>query len=539
MNKKIKYLLMIIIVLLISIIIPLIVNGIIINNNFYSNASNDGWVSFFGSYFGGILGGFGTLIGVLITLRETRKENIKPFLVLDFDENPKEIYSPEKYSKVNKRGNIMNFYQVPLISEIFDINIRNTGKGYAKNIQITLLVKIEDSLIADKNLFWLSQNPLQMERVSVSGDNYFQKHEITYIGSEGDKKLLPINSSLNGIILCSLWNIDDFLNLKAEDFQQTIQYYHAKKKKTPLTIPDVSVYLQYYDLDNNKYEAMYKIGLDFILNVLGSHNLVKARLYFEDELSFIKKDVQKLARKNKERKPKKISRKMKQTASLKKEWSNTIYKFGLSIGLSDNTSKAMSKDSAFERYFFLCYENERASLEQLIINIAVCCYDEINMHKFINKKMISLYEELRQELLNIISLKNKRKYSRIINRDQTNYNKINDLSRLKRILNSKTEIFGNYFKSYEVNNGKDKELIHIYGDSRDGINIMINIGNDQLKTELGFYRTGFTYRRIDNSENNLIVSVIKNIYINREIGFLDERGPYFEKDQQWKCIYLR
>jgi hypothetical protein len=323
MNKKIKYLLMIIGTLLISILIPLIVNRVIINNNFHSKASNDGWISFYGSYLGGILGGFGTLVGVLITLRETRKENIKPFLVLDFDESPKEIYSSEKYSEINRNGNVMNFYQIPSISELFDINIRNTGKGYAKNIQITMLVKIKDALLTDKNLFWLSQNPLQMERVSVSGDSYVQKHEITYIGKEGDKKLLPINSSLNGIILCSLWNIDRFLELNDEDFQQTRQYYRVKKKKI-LKIPDVSVYLQYYDLDSNKYEEVYKIGFDFILKLLGSHNLVKARLDFEEEL-FIKKDMKKLTEKIKERKPKKISKKMQQTASLTNEWSNKVY----------------------------------------------------------------------------------------------------------------------------------------------------------------------------------------------------------------------
>jgi hypothetical protein len=199
----------------------------------------------------------------------------------------------------------------------------------------------------------------------------------------------------------------------------------------------------------------------------------------------------------------------------------------------------MSRDCAIKRYFFLCYENEWASLEQLIIIIAVCCYNENNIRKLTNKKVISSCEQLRQELLDIISFKDKRKYLRIINKEHSNYNKVNDLLKLKEILKSRTEIFKYYFKSYEVNNGKENGLIHIYGDSSNETNIMINIGNDQLKTELGFYRTGFTYRRVENSEDNLIVSAIKSIYKNEEIGFLDESGLYFEKDQEWECIYIR
>ncbi len=539
MNKKIKYLLVIIGGALITILIPLIINVVIINNNIYSKASNDGWASFFGSYFGGILGGFGTLAGVLITLRETRKENIKPFLVIDFDETPKEIYNPEKYSEINKNDNIVNFNQIPLISKIFGISIRNTGKGYAQNINITMLIKIKDALVSDNNLFWLARNPLEMERISVFEDSYIQTHKITYIGSEGDKKLLPINSALNGIIMCSIWNIDRFTSLKDEDFEQTKLYYNIKKKELALTIPDVSIHLQYYDLDNNKYEVIYKIGFNFILKLIGSYNLVKAKLDFEGELLSIKKKVRKVTKPIKEKKQKKISRKMKQVLSLRNEWCDKVYEFGMSIGLSDSMSKSISRDGALERYFFLCYENEWASLEQLIIIVAICCYNEIDIRGFSKKKLINLHEKLRQELMFIIKNKDKKKYLRIINKEQINYSKINNLQRLKEILMSEKEIFRYYFKSYEKNDNKENQLIHIYSDSRDGVNIDINIGNDKMKTELGFYRIGFNYRKVENREDNLIVSAIKNNYKNVEIGFLDESGGYFDNNNEWKCIYLR
>lgn len=542
MNRTIKTILLVIGIGLILVTIPLIINSLVINNHFYSKASNDAWASFFGSYFGGIIGGFGTLIGVLITLRQTRKENIKPFLVIDFDEEPKEIYYPEVYSAINKSDDIKNFYEVPLISDIFDINIRNTGKGYAKNIMISMLVKAEEALVTDSNLLFISHGPLIMEKISHKGGNYIQEHKITYIGSEGDKKKLPLNRSLNGIVMCSIWNIDRFISLNDEDFKQTRQYYYVKKEQLPLTIPNITIHLQYYDLDNNKYDAVYKLGYNFIAKIMGSHNLVSAKLNFENELLLNNKNVLNTTRKRRVKKSKKkITKKMTQSVLLKNKWSNMVYKFGLSIGLTDSSSKAMSKDSAIERYFFLCYDKEIASLEQLIVLIIVCCPDEIKMNRFINKKMISLCVNLREELISLVSNNNNRKYLRITNKAYPNYNTIDNLAKLKEILKSKKELLEYYFKSYEVKNGKDKDLLHITSDKRNEINMMINIGNDKLKTELGFFRTGFTYRKVENTENNLIVSVIKNIYSNIEIGFLDESGYYIEKsqEQEWECKYLR
>lgn len=541
MNKKIKYLLMTVGMLFLLIILPLAINNFIINNNYYSKATNDGWASFFGSYLGGILGGFGTLASVLITLRETRKENLKPFLVLDFDDTPKEIYYPEQYSEINKNDNIVNFYEIPHISKLFDISIRNTGKGYAKNIKITMLIKVEDALVTDKNLFWLNYIPLDMERISSSEDYYIQKQELTYIGSEGDKKVLPVNTSLNAILLCSIWNIDNFIQLTDEDFKQTRQYYNKKKKKNPLTIPNINIHIKYCDLDNNEYEEMYKIGFQFVYTVLGSHNLVKVKQDFNNELVFIKKDVQKSTKPRKKKKKKKIDRKTAQTISLRDEWCNKVYEYGISLGLSDDICKRICKDSGIKRYFYLCYQRERASIEQLIITIAVCIHDEVKINEFSRKKFITLSNKLRYDLLNIIACKDKKKYRRIINnKEQINYNEINDLPRLKGILKSEKEIFHNYFKSYEINDGKENQLIHIYSDSSNGVNIKVNVGNDDLKTELGFYRTGFSYRKIENRDDNLIVSVIQSLYLNEEIGFVDESGVYIEKQEQgWKCIYLR
>lgn len=57
----------------IVVLLPILVNFVIINNNFYSKASNDGWISFWGSYIGGIFGGVGTLIALNITVSNSQK----------------------------------------------------------------------------------------------------------------------------------------------------------------------------------------------------------------------------------------------------------------------------------------------------------------------------------------------------------------------------------------------------------------------------------------------------------------------------------
>lgn len=68
------------IALLVIIVIPALLNWIPIESEWHSRASNEGWISFWGSYLGGVFGGAGTLIAVLITTRQAKKyqeENLK------------------------------------------------------------------------------------------------------------------------------------------------------------------------------------------------------------------------------------------------------------------------------------------------------------------------------------------------------------------------------------------------------------------------------------------------------------------------------
>ncbi|MBU3103063.1 hypothetical protein [Clostridium gasigenes] len=63
----------IIIGIIIVFILPILINIFIINNNFYSKAGNDGWISFLGSYIGGIFGGLVTLIALTKTTKQSQE----------------------------------------------------------------------------------------------------------------------------------------------------------------------------------------------------------------------------------------------------------------------------------------------------------------------------------------------------------------------------------------------------------------------------------------------------------------------------------
>ena len=72
--------------------------------------------------------------------------------------------------------------------------------------------------------------------------------------------------------------------------------------------------------------------------------------------------------------------------------------------------------------------------------------------------------------------------------------------------------------------------------SKGAFNVKIAISKD-LKTQCGFYRLGYSYRLVETQES--IGSVIQHNYDNVEVGFLDERGVYYEGKEKWDCIYLR
>lgn len=68
------------IVIITCVVVPFAINSGPIDSQWTSKASNEGWISFWGSYLGGLFGGAGTLIAVIVTTQQARdhqKENLK------------------------------------------------------------------------------------------------------------------------------------------------------------------------------------------------------------------------------------------------------------------------------------------------------------------------------------------------------------------------------------------------------------------------------------------------------------------------------
>lgn len=149
------YLIILLVALGIIVGVPIILIKIplLVQDENYSNL-----LAFGGSYWGGILGGICTLAGVIVTLKVSQEESMKPFLTINFAETGVIIQNPEEYSDVNNLKGLINYASLPLISQLCNIEIINSGKGNAKDIDITMLIRRDDALLTDKNLFFLNMN---------------------------------------------------------------------------------------------------------------------------------------------------------------------------------------------------------------------------------------------------------------------------------------------------------------------------------------------------------------------------------------------
>ncbi len=222
-----------------------------------------------------------------------------------------------------------------------------------------------------------------------------------------------------------------------------------------------------------------------------------------------------------------------------KKWKEMICEFSQKLNKKEYPFDLSSDYNGLERYFYLCYEKEIASLELLIIKIAsICFFNDEQLGKLDKVEFINLCSELRIKLLGMIKEVDENKYEAIINKDSINYNTITDLTRIGEILKSKNRVDEEYFKSYSVGNTNEENIIRIYKDGSNRKNFYINIGNSERIAELGFYRTGYTYRDYTN-DDSLIQSVTRTIDKNEEIGHFDLRGYKDNIDEGWIGIYAR
>lgn len=115
------------------VIFPLIIHFFIIENSFPSNASNDGWLGFWGSYLGSTIGALITLYVLFCTLlqqnnhfQENKKLAIRPYFTMKTDINrdgaTAKYMCDIKYAKDSTVDAISDEYR-------FWIVLRNIGVG--------------------------------------------------------------------------------------------------------------------------------------------------------------------------------------------------------------------------------------------------------------------------------------------------------------------------------------------------------------------------------------------------------------------------
>ena len=504
-RKIIKNIIAVLIICLVCVCIPIDVKNIVMIC-FENDAE---WLSFMGSYVGGIIGGAGSLVGVYLTLKVSRKQGIQPYLVIDFSGKDVLVAEPEIYSNVTSFNGMLNYNYFPLVSEICDISIRNTGKGYAKDVHVEISLLKKEVLLTDKNLFFLSMCYLTEDKICEDDDRIKLNKNISYIGGEGECKILPINSVLNGMILSSIWNIAHFSDLDKNDFKKMGSSYYSKTKEKPMKVPDILIKLSYQDLDDGIYEKIFRIELEVICYRIGEGTVIRPRLYFENKY-------------NKTRPLKKIKTEKlsKKEIKIRKEllaWEYDILEALIKIGVQGHLAEIISKDGAVKRFYFKLNEDYIITIEEVLMVFSFLFAMQGIKIELYNKRNISI-------LKNVFL-----KYS--------NKNKINDVIRkeINKSLKDKEKLARYYFDLYQEYEEKDYVKICVCGDRNDFNTHIVKIKRN-LYVESGFYRVGFTYNILDEREH--VESVISSRYKNIEIGFIDYKAIEFGNDLRWECIYM-
>lgn len=169
-----KYRMYIISLCIVVLLLPIAIDRLIIGNNYFSNISNESWVSFLGSYCGAIIGAIATILGIGIIIEHTNNQAKKDrdFAITQENENRRLQIAPYlRYEQCDKILNERNYTQLPcIIEEDYNtlvntsIAIKNVGMGPVVNFNINSLK------FNNKELGY-----------TVSSNGVIEKDEIIYI----------------------------------------------------------------------------------------------------------------------------------------------------------------------------------------------------------------------------------------------------------------------------------------------------------------------------------------------------------------------
>lgn len=144
LSKYKKYLILLFIIV---ILLPIGIDKLIIGNNFYSNVSNESWVSFLGSYCGAIVSSIAAILGIGMTIQYSNEQAKKDreFSLKQESENRRLQIAPylkyEQKNTLQKKhdGDILFFEEEYNTYVNTSIIIKNVGLGNLVNFNITSL----------------------------------------------------------------------------------------------------------------------------------------------------------------------------------------------------------------------------------------------------------------------------------------------------------------------------------------------------------------------------------------------------------------
>jgi len=194
---------------------------------------------------------------VNITVNERRI----PKLAIKAEKRECRIFNPEVYSEINSYKNIINYrngYLQQLVDEM-NINIINVGYSFAKDVNIKFSLKKEECLLTNKNMFWIFESLLlENYENNTLDDLLIQSYKIPILES-GERVRLPLNQTINGVIVSCLFNTSYFINFEEQEFSEMGSVYENLKNNLPLKPPVLYISIEYCDEDGAVRKEQYKV----------------------------------------------------------------------------------------------------------------------------------------------------------------------------------------------------------------------------------------------------------------------------------------
>lgn len=215
LGKYKKYLILLFIIVL---LLPIVIDKLIIGNNFYSNVSNESWVSFLGSYCGAIVSSIAAILGIAMTIQysneqakkerefslkqeyENRRLQIAPYLKYEQKDTLQKthdgniLFVEEEYNTyVNKSiiiknvglGNLVNF-------NIISLKFNGKELGYTMSSNSIMEKNEEMKILID---FRLKLDKINPEDLIVNPEGFLSKYSVPQKYNKGGNLDLLIEYS--------------------------------------------------------------------------------------------------------------------------------------------------------------------------------------------------------------------------------------------------------------------------------------------------------------------------------------------------------